>query len=147
MTLPRFSMKQLLVSVLWISIGFGGVAFSLNDWNLPLQRAYDWLAREEQPVRMAARVIGWTFVCIGVIPLVTRRRPARVLILALWMVVPGAMIGYAVQNTLFPGGPRNIDRGGEVIPWVCMALGSVVAILLAGITDCRRPPRDSSCSN
>ena len=44
MRLPSFTLKQLLVSILWISMGFGGIAFSTRDWNLSLRPAVDWLA-------------------------------------------------------------------------------------------------------
>jgi hypothetical protein len=132
MSFPRFSLKQLLLSVLWISIGFGGIVFSLRDWNLSLRQSDDWLAHIQPVVRMAGRVIGWTFFCIGVIGLITARQRAKVLILALCGVIPGAIVGELVRNTIFPVGPTSsgYERNTEnVIPWLGMALGSIVFLI------------------
>ena len=144
MALPSFSLKQLLVSVLWISIGFGGITFSVRDWNLSLSQTDDWLVNIQPIVRITARVVGWTFVCIGFIPLVTTRPPTKVLILTLCGGIPGNIVGAVVREAALPiGYSRSSDqiiaRVADAIPWLGMALGSVVVLVVVALAGVWKP--------
>jgi hypothetical protein len=123
MSLPRFTLRQLILSVLWISIGFAALALSIRE---PHQ------VDPNGSFRIVERVLGWTMVCIGVIPLVTTRRPIRVLMLALCGVIPGGIIGSVVRDVVAPIDRRLSPyeqeqlRSKSLIPWVGMAVGSAV---------------------
>ena len=115
----QFSIRRMLSSVTSLSIGSAAITFGARKWNLPLNRAYDDLARVEPLARLSALVIGWALVCIGVILLTPTRRPAVILSLALVGVIPGAFIGVILDafawGTLFEGRSIQIGMGAWVV--------------------------------
>lgn len=123
-------MKQLLVSILWISIGFGGIAFSLREWNLSLRQSDDWLANIQPIVHITARVVGWTFVCIGVIALVATRRRTKVLIVALCGAIFGLFVGAMAYR---PSSRIGHTTAGEAFVYVVMALGSLLFLIVHAV--------------
>ena len=132
-------------------VGFGLIALSLRNPYAPLSPAYDWIADFLPLLCMAARVGGWAVVCLGAIPLITTRRPLRVLMLALCGVLPGGVIGVVVRDTLFPFDPtlsgyaRAEARGNDPIFWIGMAIGScVVLAVIAFWKDPRQGIKDPS---
>ncbi len=128
MDLPRFSTKQLLISVTWMCVGFAGIAFSFRAWNLPLSPSYDSLANLEPFVRAASLVVGWVIFCAAAICLVTRRRRGAVLIAALISMIPGAIVGFLIGDTLWGRG-RAADVacfGGAVLACLLVILGAII---------------------
>ena len=140
MDAPRFSLKRLLVSVLWVSVGLGGIAFSIRPGSVlgvSSRASDDWLAELEPVVRETSRVVGGVFVCIGVIPLVTKRRPMRVLIHALYGATAGAVVGAVVATQQHTYEQQSNSRP---LGYICVTLGAAAAILLAAVV----PPSGSS---
>lgn len=144
MILPRFSMKQLLISVSWICIGLGGIAFSGRhwNWNPSLRPSDDWHADAQPVVRITARVVGGVLICMGIIPLVTKRRPMRVLILALC----GAMAGLFISAfVLVPQSGYQSDDYRMTVVYTAIVIGAAAAILLAAVTPSKKdhPTRET----
>ena len=83
---------------------------------------------------MTARIVGWAFICMGVISLATVRQRGRVLILALCGVIPGPFVGVLVRDAMLPLGPTmsGYQRSDSIIPWVVTIVFSMVA-LIAGV--------------
>jgi hypothetical protein len=127
----RFSTRQLLLSVLWLCIGFALIGFSLRDWNLSLHSSDDWLANIQPGVRSAARSIGWVFVCLGIIALVATRARTRMLIFALLGVVPGLIAGVWIRNAVYST-LNGYERNEKVlIPYLAMAFTSLFSLVVA----------------
>lgn len=98
--LPHFTLRQLMLSVCWIGVGLGGMTFARKEWDLPLQRSYDWLVLIEGPVRTAALILGWAFICVGVIRLVTPKSTLRHLATALVGTLLGSLAGFIAGATM-----------------------------------------------
>lgn len=126
----------------------GGIAFSVRPGSVlgvTIRQSDDELAKMEPVVRMAARVVGGVFVCIGIIPLVTKRQPARVLILALCSGIIGAFVAGAILLT--PQRTYETDEQGRhrmAVVYAGLVIGAAAAILLAGAAPTRSgdPPKE-----
>ena len=119
--LPQFSLKRLLLSVILISAGLSGIAFSLQPQNFVSLPG------------VAARIVGGVSICLGVILLVTRRRPTRVLIFSLCGAFAGVLISAAFLPTQrgYLSSEETLHR--ERVLYTGLALGALTPILLAAI--------------
>jgi hypothetical protein len=127
----------MFVSVTWICVGFGLIAFSLREWDLPLSPSYDWIADSEPVVSMSARVFGGAFVYWGLVLLLTPKPTADILIAAVVGVIPGLMTGLLINHFVLPKGTLD-DRCAA---WIGMGLvPGVILICLAVLRKGRRNP-------
>jgi len=126
MQLPQFTTRQLLTSITWMCVGFGGIAFSMRKWNLPLEPDYDWLADLEPLARISALVVGWVIICAAAIALVTRYRRGAVLIAALLVMIPGAFVGAIVGGASTPDDFEYRALAGALLASVLVILGAIV---------------------
>jgi hypothetical protein len=102
MGLHQFTLKQLLISLIWMCIGFGGIAFSFQPIDVPLHPSYDRLANILPFAKLVAIVTGTVIICLALIPLFTSRRPVPILILMLIGIFSGLLIGSIVANRAQP---------------------------------------------
>ena len=133
MPLPTFTTRQLLISITWFAFGFALIGFSLRPWKLTPYPADDLLAGLEMPICWTARIVGWTFICRGVIPMLTTRRAEGLLAKAFTL----GMLGGIVSLFFLPVqmATRKSERPREVlIPWIAFAIVSGVYILAQGFT-------------
>ena len=89
----QFSLKQLLISMAGICVGFGGIAFAWQPIEVPLDPAYDTLANMLPAAQLLALVTGSVIMGLAVIPLFTSRRPVSLLILILLGISLGLFLG------------------------------------------------------
>jgi hypothetical protein len=100
MNSPRFSLRQLSLAIVWISIGFGLVAFAVRPWEVPLNPQYDLLATLIPIVRVAAAVLGTIIVAFGLIFLLVKQRRLRTLIHTLCGALAGLFLAVFIAPTV-----------------------------------------------
>jgi hypothetical protein len=124
---PRFSLRQMLFSVVWMALGMGEISLAIRPYEVPPGRTYDWIADCLGVARVAGIVVGWTFVCVGIITLVATRRRMLLLIWALLGIIPGGILGILVRQAWRPAGSALQDA---IVP-IGMALGSITLLTIA----------------
>jgi hypothetical protein len=125
MALPQFSLKQLLISLTWFGVGFGGIAYSLRVWNLSLSPTEDWLAEIEPYIRGVARLLGWGAICLGIVPLITTRTTASVFADAFSFAIPfGLMAAMFVPPNINGKWDNHSETLFDMTSWIVFAVVS-----------------------
>ena len=141
MELPRITLKQMFVSMTWICVGLGLIAFSLREWDIPLNPSYDWIANALPLASRFARVFGGAIVYWGIVVLLTPEPTADILIAAVVGVIPGLITGALLSQFVLPKG--TVDDVSAA--WIGMGIvPGVILICLAVFRKARRSEKSSS---
>ena len=120
---PQCSKRQWIASALWALAAILGLALFMRRWNLSLNRSDDWLTPIESFVRLAGLMFGWTFMWIGVIPLIATRRHVHVLTLVLAATIAGGVAGVLYHLRFGSGLPEATGLIGAILCPVIIVAG------------------------
>jgi hypothetical protein len=137
-------MKQLLFSLVLICVGFGVIAFSFREIEIPLHPSYDNLARILPIAKVLALVMGLVVICLAVIPLFTFRHPVPILTLMLLGIFVGLLVGSLVARRVVPNYRTRVATTAQrtqvrFISYSTATFGGILPLILVVWLDRRRP--------